>query len=404
VSTENEKQVTKGGPLGSIYKRPGRPYWYIAFSHAGRRYRECSESTREATARALLRKRQSEVQRRGKVTGPRIEATTFADVERLLLEHYARNRRQGFGANEADAEARRARKSVEGRLAHLRRHFGRMRAADIRYKAVEEYAEQRRRQGASPSTVKTELAHLRLGLVRCVAADLLDAVPLFPRLSASPPREGSATPEQIAKLVGHLPEHVRSLVLVAYAVGWRIGHLRRLTWSENVLPGPVLHLPRVADNKKRAANASFDCSVVPWLTAVIEQQRRRAAEIGMALGKGRPVAWVFPNTDGEMVSENAFKLAWRRARKLADLAHLRPHDLRRSATQNARQAGIDKRARMDIIGHRTEAVHDAYDAAAQRELADAAQRIGAMLAPVFEPMLTGTQPGTEPKDAESVGG
>ena len=46
-------------------------------------------------------------------------------------------------------------------------------------------------------------------------------------------------------------------------------------------------------------------------------------------------------------------LAWQRARKRADMPALRRHDMRRSATQNNRQLGLDKRVRMDLVGHKT---------------------------------------------------
>ncbi|HMF13529.1 MAG TPA: tyrosine-type recombinase/integrase, partial [Gemmataceae bacterium] len=365
-----------GGGFGCWYRRPNSPHvWISYFDRHGRRHRESCGSPLVRVARRLLAQRQREMDDHGRVIGPRIEATRFADLEAALVRYF------DAAGKYVDPQAR---KGVLRRVACLREHFGRMLAIEIRYPVIEAYIAKRRHQGAAPATIKTERALLHLSMVRAVAEDLLVAVPLFPRMEGSPPRKGTATPEEIARLISCLPAYLQPLVTLQYASGWRGKHLRSLTWDENVLSGNVLFLPKVTGNKKRAKDVFFDCGEVAWLNELIERQRRRVAEMTLALGRGRGgISWLFPNTDGQQVTANAYKLAWERARTKAGLPHLRSHDCRRSATQNNRRLGIDKTVRMALVGHRTESVHDDYDDAAREELRVAVRVIGNHLAPAF---------------------
>jgi len=163
-----------------------------------------------------------------------------------------------------------------------------MLAIEIRTKEIKEYVAKRQGQlKASPSTIRTEVGLLHLAMVCAVEDDLLGALPLFPHVEKSPPREGSATPQEIARAIGHLPTYLQPLVKVAYATGWRGKHLRAMAWATNVKPGPMLYLPKIDGNRKRAKDVTFDCSEVPWLAELVEQQRRHVAELTLALGRKR---------------------------------------------------------------------------------------------------------------------
>jgi integrase len=393
---EASQRRRKRRSLGKVFYQPGSANAYIEYWWRGKRHRESCGSPLESVATRLLRKRQGELEHQGKVIGPRIETTTYMDGEKALLRHFD---------NKGKYTDPQGRKSVLGRLKYLKRYFGRMLAVEIRPSTIEEYVAMRRRQGAAKSTVKTEVRWLHLALVRLVFEDKLVTVPTFPRVESSPPREGSATPEEIRRVRENMPEYLQALVTVAYVTGWRGKHLCEMTWSENVLPGPVLFLPKIEGNKKRAKDVHFDCSGTPWLVNLIEQQRRRVAELAMAQGKGRRgIVLVFPNPKGEQITENAYKLAWQRARKRADVPKLRRHDMRRSATQNNRQLGLDKRVRMDLVGHKTEAVHDDYDAAARPELKRAAMAVGDYLAPALGQSAPAYQPSySEESESETFG-
>jgi site-specific recombinase XerD len=395
AETKQRETTISSGPLGRVYRRPNSPHLWIEYWHLGHRKRENCGSSLVAVAKRLLRKRQSEVEHQGKLLGPQVEKTRYHDLERALLQHFDRH--------EKYSEPQ-ARKSVDARLARLRQHFGRMFAVEIGYSEIEQYVEKRKRQPrSSASTIATEVRWLHLAMVRGVADKLLAQVPVFPRVEKSPPREGSATPEEIARLIAHLPGYLRPLVTVQYVTGWRSKHLREMTWAENVLPGPALFLPKIKGNKKRAKDVVFDCSEAPWLVDLIERQRRRVAELTLALGKGRDgITFVFPSAAGDQITWEAYKSAWTRARKRAGLPKLRSHDNRRSATQNDRQLGIDKRVRMDLVGHKSEAIHDAYDSAARPELKEAVRTIGNFLAPVLAPVSTDTQGDTQPPGAETA--
>src|SRR5690242_246686 len=97
---EPEKsRATRCSSGGSVYKRPNSPYWWIHYGFNGRVFRESSKSTLKGTAQTLLRRRLEELERRGKLIGPTIERTTYADLEKLLLADVGANRRPNYLAS-----------------------------------------------------------------------------------------------------------------------------------------------------------------------------------------------------------------------------------------------------------------------------------------------------------------
>src|SRR5215813_6095055 len=98
VSTDNRQQKTIPG-IGRIFKprwkrklADGRitaqesPFWWIAYYHRGKEYRESSESANETAALKLLRQRVKDLGR-GRI-GPVEEKITFEAMAEDLLNDY----------------------------------------------------------------------------------------------------------------------------------------------------------------------------------------------------------------------------------------------------------------------------------------------------------------------------
>src|SRR4051794_27912732 len=101
--------------LGRVFQRGST--WWVQYHWRGTRYQETSGSTIRMEAVKLLRKRMAEMGT-GKLCGPDLEKTTFADLVQIIRDDYLINQR-------------RSTRRLETSLKALEPTFGRMRACDI---------------------------------------------------------------------------------------------------------------------------------------------------------------------------------------------------------------------------------------------------------------------------------
>lgn len=81
-----------------------------------------------------------------------------------------------------------------------------------------------------------------------------------------------------------------------------------------------------------------------------------------------------------------FSKAWRRACREAGVAGKLFHDLRRTAVRNMRKAGVDHGVRMQIIGHKTQAMDRRYNIVDEEDIRQGQLQTDAYLA-TLEPMV-----------------
>jgi integrase len=67
--------------------------------------------------------------------------------------------------------------------------------------------------------------------------------------------------------------------------------------------------------------------------------------------------------------------AWQSARKRADLAQVRVHDMKHTFGRRLRAAGVSYEDRQDLLGHRSGRITTHYSAAELQNLIDAANRV-----------------------------
>src|SRR5208337_1057316 len=83
--------------LGRVFKRKGSRFFWLEYFHAGRRFRESSESESEQVATKLLKRRLAETGQ-GKVVDPAEERVRFEDLADAVLNEY---RLKGYRSLEA---------------------------------------------------------------------------------------------------------------------------------------------------------------------------------------------------------------------------------------------------------------------------------------------------------------
>jgi len=348
-------EPTKGRRgLGRIYQR-GR-VWWIQYSFRGTAIRESSDSDREPDAARLLKKRLGEIGR-GRLAGPQVERTTFADLEKMITDDYAVNGRKSVAR-------------LHTSLTHLRHHFGLCRAVDITGDRLNGYVRLRLEGGppAKPATVRNELAALKRAFTLGMRAGKVAERPAFPTITVSNARKGFFEEGDFRAVVALLPDHLKPLAEFARLTGWRSGECRGLTWAQVDLDAGWVRLePGTTKNDEGRA---FPVAPFPELAALLKAQRERAE--AMQRETGRIVPWVF-HLDGERIG--SFRKTWNSACKAAGVPGLLFHDLRRTAVRNLERAGVSRSAAMKLTGHKTESVYRRYAIVAESDLQEAVGKL-----------------------------
>jgi integrase len=222
----------------------------------------------------------------------------------------------------------------------------------------------------APATARRMLAAIRGVMQECWRLGLLDREELARRIDM-PPVRGSrtgrgthATVEQVARLYGALrakyghpdahPQRWAAVDLMVYA-GLRRGEVVGLRPED---------VTRCDDRVALRVRGKGDKERVVYLAG--EPARRVLLAKAAALDAGHArLVWY----------RTAGALWWKLERLclLADLPHLRPHDLRRTFAGRALDAGVDLATVQKALGHadpRTTATYDRRGAAALQSLAD----------------------------------
>ena len=139
---------------GSVYLR-GAVYWVKYYDRDGKPRRESSESSLKSDADRLLRKRVGEIASGKRFIGPALERTTFEDLASLIQNDYRANQR-------------RCSYRLGVALNHLASFFGRRRASDIGFGALQAYRVLRLKT-AAPATVRLGARRFASRLPTCRA-------------------------------------------------------------------------------------------------------------------------------------------------------------------------------------------------------------------------------------------
>lgn len=338
----------------NIYQR--EKVWYIRFWFRDREYRESSKSEDRKVARALLDQRRREIEE-GRFGGPKAERTKFEDLEKLILRDYEVNGRKSVG-------------SLTDRIASLRQTFGNVRPVDVTYASLDEYVDKRRREGAKPATIRYELVVFGRMFSLAIKAKMLATKPLLPTIKVENARRGFFDADELARVLKHLPEYLRPPIEFAYVTGWRVGEIRKLTWTRHVdFKDGVIRLD--ASEVKNEMGKSFPFAAHPSLAGLLIRQM----EWVDALQKERKqvITWLFPRADGRQLGQ--FHKQWTAACRAAGVPGRVPHDLRRTAVRNLVRAGVNEKVAMALVGFKTRNVFDRYNIVSELDLAEGVAKL-----------------------------
>jgi integrase len=374
--------------MGSVYTRPNSNAWWIAYSHAGKRYSESSHSTKKEDAVNLLKIRLAEA---GKGR-PTSEAgkVTLKDLRTLHANDYARKRL-------------RSTKRLHQAWARIIEHFGPEdeKAITITAARLEEYVDARTAQKAKPGTVRIELAALRRGFNLAAKKGTLLANELptaWPEVAPSDPREGFFERGEQERVRAALPPDVGDLVEFLFWTGWRKAEAQGLRWSNVDTHNHVIRIERATTKGKTARTIPY--RNLPALVALIKhrrevtdavQKKRRTLVTHLFHHNGKPIgsfrkSWITACVAaglGREVREpdkmGADGTVITRGRLIAKEAFRIVHDFRRTAARNLRRAGVSEHEAMLICGWKTRSVFLRYDIINEADLDESFAKLAGKL-------------------------
>ena len=332
--------------LGTVYLRGN--VWWKQYFVSGRKINESAKTSDQAEARRQLKLAIGEAAA-GKDVTP--ERTTINDLCELVLADYRLRKLR-------DAD------TVKLRIeAHIKAAIGSLLASRFTSHQVRQYVEMRCRESVLDSTINRELAIARRGFNLGLREDppLVRRVPYIPKLEEDNVRQGFIEQGQYLVLREAMPDHLKTLLVVGYHLGNRLGELKRLRECQIDLEAGVIRIQRSQAKGKKPRTLPIYGDMVEWL----KWQASRQVE-----GCDLVFHW-----NGKPLGSHL--KGWDRACTEAGLAGLHFHDLRRSAIRNMERAGIPRHVAMQISGHRTESVYRRYDIVVEADLKAAGEKLAA---------------------------
>jgi integrase len=234
--------------------------WSIRYSVHGARKKESGFRTRLA-AKKMLDQRHAEI-----ATGqyrPNVDATTYADLEALILQDYERNGQKSM-------------RRVKLSCSHLKAFFGGMLARVIPDR-VDGYVIQRRNDNAANATINRELSALRrmfrLGVKQKKVAHRVDDIDM---LQENNVRKGFFERDRFDAICQYLPAPEQVVCDMAYITGWRVPtELLTRTWAPVDFTHGWLRLE--TGETKNDEGRSFP--LTPDLRRILEAQRAHTPEV-----------------------------------------------------------------------------------------------------------------------------
>lgn len=235
---------------------------------------------------------------------------------------------------------------------HLIPRWGERVLTTLGSEEIEEYAVELRTT-YQPATINFILHPLRAAF-KLYAKELHIPVPDIILLEVRNAREVFFEREEFERVVAELPAPLRPPFWFAFHTGWRTqSEILPLQWSENVRwNAGLIVLPAAKTKGDQYRKFPFDA--LPELTTLLERQQATTPA-------GCP--WVFSRFGGKRIRKcyEAWHNAVHRAqldcdgRGEADACSCRrvPHDLRRTAARNLRDAGVSDDLIMQLVGWRT---------------------------------------------------
>jgi len=291
----------------------------IFYDAAGQRLQACTWCKDRRAAVAALRRFEREAQSTSGLSKD-APAHSVAEALEYLIAH---------GCSDSPASTLLMHSKKGG---HLLRLLGHLDINTLSVDHVQDYINQRLKEGAARETVRKELCTLRKKLMVAQSRGLLrrDGRSLLPQFKVKYiPRDRYLTEQELTLLLSALPAHRRLWVLIAVYTGARFSEVQALRWEQHIrLDAGWIQLPG-SKTKKSYRKVPISDS----LQDVLGQHWRPTGNV--------VEAWSNIRRD--------LAAACRRAR----IRQVTANDLRRTFASWLKQRGVDSMVVARLLGHTT---------------------------------------------------
>jgi integrase len=312
--------------------------------------------------------------RLGRVCQEHAEHRLLQELERLQWEAERRTHAVALFSDCAnrflvESKYKRSRDTIAWHVAILLSYVGNLEVRRVHDDTLRPFVDARIQEGVSATTINRTLEVARAILHRAARAyrdsdgfPWLDtAPPLITMLPECPKHPHPINWEEQDRIFRQLPDHLARMALFAVNTGLRDSNLCGLQWSWEVaiaeLKRSVFVIP-ASDFKSRRPHVVI-LNDAAW--SIIEAQR------------GKHDSCVFPYRGKQINGMN--NTAWQRARRIANLDHVRVHDLRHTFATRLRAAGVTAEDRAALLGHSLRTMPEHYASADIGRLIGLANRV-----------------------------
>lgn len=323
--------------------------WLWRFSWHAKTYTGGPGQTTRAAARTLGEKRKTEVVA-GIEEDPR--KLTFLSLKAMI-------------SAEASLQTQHTQASARGVIARLSRFFeDGTRAVDITRTRLIEYVNfcKEAPRSAQPSTIKLDLTYLRRVMRLCHEDARLTRLPAFPKIRVEA-RQETIRPEELRRILSHLPAWLQRYYLALDETSWRPGELRSRKRTDVDFEAGFLLLD--ANSSKTRRGRTFP--LTEYLRELLKEQIAYVEAVELATE--RIVPWLFCQPSGAPLGRH--KQRWQEACVAAGFGKLEgrtgpwsgakvSHDVRRTTMRRWDGLMLPLGGRMAAAGHEAERSHQVY--------------------------------------------
>jgi integrase len=353
---------------GGLIKIKGCRYWYAqVYDKNGKQRRVSTKTPVKQKALSFLRNLMTDMDRGLQFVGD-LNKIRYGDLRTALLRNYVERGNKSLQVTADGNETIWGLKALDEFFEYEAASEGKLEkpglpVSRITTDAAREFAKIRQAEGAANGTVNGSLALLRRMLTLAHEDGKIQVRPKIRLLKPGAPRKGFLPRDQFDKLLSHLPENLKPLIMFLYYCGVRLGEAKQITWDQVNLDESLIRLE--ADQTKNS-----EARTVP-LPAVLVSMLNELPH------------------DGPVFDATNLRKEWHKACVAARQGTLtkvegKPdpryngliiHDLRRSAIKNLMKAGVNEKVAMAISGHKTRDVFDRYHIVDVDDVVDAMRRV-----------------------------